>query len=368
MTFYALGALAMWLMSLGPAPTLMDRPIIYKAPYAWLMMLPGVEGIRVPARFWMLAVLCLSIAAALALRQITARWPRFARAIPALACVGILADAWPKPIVMEKRPADRPLHTRVVARLDLPPVPSHDSISLFRAIDHRKPLFNGYSGYFAPHYWAMQYMLKHHDPAVLTRLSLYGPIEVVVDHDWDPEAAGRRFLLAAPNVSLVYRDDRYSAFRVERGPFAAALPRPQGQPLPVASIKAEFNAALVGGMIDHDIMTRWHCGRAQRPGDSFTVDLGSERQVDGVEMLIAGFVADFPRKLSIETSTDGGSWSRAWTGEPALVALSAALEDPLNISMPFVFDRRPARYLRFTELAEEEIYYWSVAELRIIGQ
>jgi hypothetical protein len=85
-------------------------------------------------------------------------------------------------------------------------------------------------------------------------------------------------------------------------------------------------------------------------------------------LLIAGFVADFPRKLSIETSTDGGNWSLAWTGESALVALSAALEDPLNISMPFVFDRRPARYLRFTELAEEEIYYWSVAELRIIGQ
>ena len=367
LTFYALGALAMWLMSLGPAPTLMDRPIIYKAPYAWLMMLPGGEGIRVPARFWMLAVLCLSIAAALALRQIIARWPRFARAIPVVACIGILADGWPKPIFMEKRPADRPLHSRVVARLDLPPVPSHDSISLFRAIEHRKPLFNGYSGYFAPHYWAMQYLIKHRDPAVLTRLSSYGPVEVVVDHDWDPQAAARRFLLAAPNVSLVYRDDRYSAFRVERGPYAAALPRPQGQTLPLASIKAEYNAALVGEMIDHDIGTRWHCGRAQRPGDSFTVDLGSERQINGAELLIAGFVNDFPRKLSIETSSDGGSWTPAWAGGSAIVALSAALEDPLNVSMPFVFDPRPGRYVRFTELAEEEIYYWSVAELRIIG-
>ncbi len=171
MTFYALAALAMWLLSLGPAPTLMDRPIIYKAPYAWLMMLPGGEGIRVPARFWMLAALCLSIAAALALRQITARWPRFARAIPVVACLGVLADGWPRPIFMEKRPASRPLHSRVVARLDLPPVPSHDSIALFRAIEHRRPLFNGYSGYFAPHYWAMQYLLKQRDPAVLTRLS-----------------------------------------------------------------------------------------------------------------------------------------------------------------------------------------------------
>ena len=368
MTFYALGTFAMWLLSLGPAPTFLDRPIIYKAPYAWLMMLPGVEGIRVPARFWMLAALCLSIAAALALRQIVARWPRFARAVPIVACVGVLADGWPLPMFMEKRPADRPIHSRVVARLDLPTVPSHDSISLFRAIEHRRPLFNGYSGYFAPHYWAMQYMIKHHDPAILTRLSSYGPFEVVIDNDWDPEARLRRFLLSAPQTSLVYRDDRYSAFRVERGPHVTALPRPQGQTLPIASIQAEYNAAMVGAMVDHDIMTRWHCGREQRPGDSFTLDLGSERVVNGAELLIAGFVADFPRQLSIETSSDGTAWSTAWTGDAALIALSAALEDPLNIPMPFVFEPRKARFLRFTELASEETYYWSVAELRILGQ
>jgi len=368
MTFYALGTFAMWLLSLGPAPTFLDRPIIYKAPYAWLMLLPGVEGIRVPARFWMLAALCLSIAAALALRQVIARWPQFARAIPIVACLGVLADGWPLPMFMEKRPADRPLHSRVIARLDLPPVPSHDSISLFRAIEHRRPLFNGYSGYFAPHYWALQYMIKHHDPAILTRMSSYGAFEVVVDHDWDPESRLRRFLLAAPQTSLVYRDERYSAFRVERGPHVSTLARPQGQTLPIASIQAEYNAAMVGAMIDHDINTRWHCGREQRPGDSFTVDLGSERQVNGAELLIAGFVADFPRQLSIETSSDGTAWSTGWTGDAALIALSSALEDPLNIPMPFVFEPRKARFLRFTELAPEDTYYWSVAELHIVGQ
>ena len=367
MTFYALASLAMWLLSLGPEPTLMDHPIIYKAPYAWLMMLPGVEGVRVPARFWMLAALCLSVAAALALRQLTARWPRFARAIPAIACVGILADGWPRPMFMEKRPASRPVHSRVVARLDLPPVASHDSISLFRATEHKRPLFNGYSGYFAPHYWAMQYMIKQHDPAVLTRLSSYGPFEVVVDHDWDPGAALRRFLLSAPQTSLVYRDDRYSAFRVERGPYTPAIPRPQGQALAIASITATCGETHAREMVDGDIMSRWHCGREQRPGDTFTVDLGSERQVAGAELLIAGFVGDFPRKLSIETSGDGATWALAWTGDAALVTMSAALEDPLNIPIPFSFEKRPARYVRFTQLGTEETYYWSVAELRLVG-
>jgi len=368
LAFYALAAVAMWLFSLGPAPTLLNRPIIYKAPYAWLMLLPGVDGIRVPARFWMLAAMCLSIAGGLAIRQLTARWPRFARALPVVACLGVLADSWPLMIPMEKPPASRPVHTRAVARLELPAKPFHDSIALYRATEHRRPLLNGYSGYFAPHYAPLQELLKEHDPAVLTRLSSFGPIEVVVDHQFDEGAGWRQFLLSHPQASLVYRDDRYSTFRIERGPRAGALPKVPGEPLPIASISAEFNAALVGNMIDHDLMTRWHAGREQRPGDAFTVDLGSVREAYGAEMLIGGSVADFPRKLSIETSVDGLTWSPAWSGTTGVLALSAALEDPLTVTLPFEFQPRPARYVRFTQLDVEETYYWSVAELRIMGK
>lgn len=112
LTFYALAAVAMWLFSLGPQPTLMNEPILYKAPYSWLMMLPGVDGVRVPARFWMLGALCLAVAAGLALRQLAARWPRAARALPILASVLVLAEAWPRPIAMWRPPAPRPSHAR----------------------------------------------------------------------------------------------------------------------------------------------------------------------------------------------------------------------------------------------------------------
>ena len=43
-----------------PSPTLFNKPALYKAPYAWLFVLPGIDGVRVPARFWMLGVLCLA--------------------------------------------------------------------------------------------------------------------------------------------------------------------------------------------------------------------------------------------------------------------------------------------------------------------
>ncbi len=368
LTFYALAAVAMWLFSLGPAPTLMNRPFIYKAPYAWLMMLPGVDGVRVPARFWMLAVLCLAVAGGLALRQLSARWPRAARALPVLACVGLLADAWPEPIRTPERPESRPIHARAVARLELPANPIHDAIVLYRASEHRRPVFNGYSGYFAPHYWALQYLLNAHDPAVLTRLSAFGPIEVVVDHDLDGSGEWRQFVGSHPQAERVYQDDRYTTYRIQRGERVEALAHPPGERLPIAALAAQYSAEPVGAMIDGNLITRWHAGREQRPGDNLTADLGTPHDVSGAELLIGGYVADFPRRLTIATSLDGQAWSDAWEGGTAMIALSAALEDPRNVALPFSFAPRQARYVRFTQTGSERIYYWSVAELRITGR
>jgi hypothetical protein len=366
--FYALAALVMWLFSLGPAPTFLDRPLIYKAPYAWLMLLPGVDGIRVPARFWMLAAMCLAIAAGLSLRQLTARWPRLARALPILACVGVLADSWIVPMDMRPRPAARPAHTRAVARLELPANPWHDTIALYRATEHQRPLLNGYSGYFAPHYWPLEYLVAQHDPAVLTRLSSLGPIEVVIDRDVDEGGQLEHFVGSHPQASRVYEDPDYTSFRVERGPHAGALPTLQGDPLPIAALSSSISPSLLKAMTDGDMATRWHAAREQRAGDGFIADLGGSHLVTGVVMMIAGFNTDFPRSLAIDTSIDGATWDQAWRGTTGLLALSGALEDPLRVPMPIEFASRQARYLRFTQLVAEEKYYWSVAELRIVGK
>jgi hypothetical protein len=265
-------------------------------------------------------------------------------------------------------PAPRPALAQAVARLELPLDPQHDSVVLYRAIEHRRPVINGYSGYFAPHYWALQYLLDESDPAVLTRLSGLGALEVVVDHDLDADGRWVRFVGSHPQSELVHHDDQYSTYRIRRGARVVPLEKIGGAVLPIASIAAADNAALVGSMTDGDILTRWHAGREQHAGDSITVDLGAAREVNGVEMLIGGYVADFPRRLSIATSLDGAAWSDAWVGGTAMMAFSAALEDPLNVTLPFGFVPQPARYVRFTQMGLEGIYYWSIAELRIRGR
>jgi F5/8 type C domain-containing protein len=97
------------------------------------------------------------------------------------------------------------------------------------------------------------------------------------------------------------------------------------------------------------------------------VDLGQPRQVSGAEVRLGGYVADFPRQLAIETSIDGQRWLQAWTGGTALMAFSAALDDPRVLTLPFPFEPHQARLIRFTQTGTESKYEWSVAELRVLG-
>jgi hypothetical protein len=85
-------------------------------------------------------------------------------------------------------------------------------------------------------------------------------------------------------------------------------------------------------------------------------------------MLLGGYVTDFPRQLTIETSLDNERWSQAWKGNVPVVAMSAALEDPRRYTLPFPVAARPARYVRFTQTGTEAVFYWSIAELRIHGR
>jgi hypothetical protein len=67
LAFYVAATLAMWAFSFGPSPSIGDLEIRSWAPYRWLTLLPGYDGLRVPARFAMLAALCLAAAAGIAL-------------------------------------------------------------------------------------------------------------------------------------------------------------------------------------------------------------------------------------------------------------------------------------------------------------
>ena len=89
---------AVWL-SLGPSPTSMGRPLDLAAPYHLLYALvPGFDGVRVPARFWMVGLLALSVLGGIGAARLSRT--RRGLAVLGLAWALCLAEARIDPFVV----------------------------------------------------------------------------------------------------------------------------------------------------------------------------------------------------------------------------------------------------------------------------
>ncbi|WP_410970045.1 hypothetical protein, partial [Salmonella sp. SAL4458] len=72
----------------------------------------------------------------------------------ALAIAGLLLDGWPKRFVVLDAPSLRPSPDGAAFRLDLPITDGGDPQALYQQMFDPKPLYNGFSGFTAPHYAA----------------------------------------------------------------------------------------------------------------------------------------------------------------------------------------------------------------------
>ena len=363
--FYALAAVIMWIFSLGPAPTFRGVPVLYKAPYAWLMQLPGVDEVRVPARFWILATLCLAVCAGFGAARVLARYP--ARRLLLTCAVGaiICLEGWPHAFKAVPAPLARPSSADAMTRIDLPLSVATDPAALFRAIGHGQRLWNGYSGYFAPHYAALREGIDARDGAVLTLLSEFGAVEVVIDRHTEQSGELRAFVERHPGAQLVSTGDDHWAFRLPASPLRARL-GPHAA-IRIKTISVSADPAAVGGLTDGDMLTRWRPASGQRTAHQLTLDAGAVHDVEGVVLYLGGYVADFPRDVRISVSQDGQRWDEAWSGTSFVQAIEGALAQPREVPLRYLFASRPARLVRIEQLARDWDYDWSVADVRLLG-
>ncbi len=200
--FYLVAAAAMFVLALGPLPRAFGVPIFYKAPYAGLMALPGGHSLRVPARFGMLVMLCLSQVAALAV----ARWSgRHRWAIAALVLL-VALDGWVP--VLRTAPVPPPVDlagldaTTPVLEVPMPDLYA-DTAAMLRATAHGHPLVNGYSGYEPESHVALRTAIQTLDPSGVAAIRRRGPLLVIVDPARDPDGRFRAFVSALPDARLL---------------------------------------------------------------------------------------------------------------------------------------------------------------------
>jgi hypothetical protein len=383
--FYSVAAMLTWLLSLGPAPMLMGKPFMYRGPYAALMLFPGFNALRVPARFWLMTTLCLAIAGAFLFDRVAARFGRWRLAGAVAVSLAALSDGWVANFPLAKAPPIWKVETcgtpnaahqpdpAGAAILELPlGNPSRDAAAMYRGMTHGRPVVNGYSGYFPPHYAALRFGLGLHDDDVLTQLASFGMTDLVVDSANDADGVWKQYVTGHPGTQIVCSQEGRTLYRLRPSAAAGKLPAAERSSnveplLPIAALHANVNEGDEKFMVDGNRTTRWQSG-PQSDRTVVDIDLGAERSVQKVQLLLGPFIEDFPRRLSIEALGPGAAWVPLYKGGSAGRAFIGAFESPREVPLTFDFPPVTTRYIRLRSLVNDETYYWSIAELKVMGR
>jgi hypothetical protein len=359
--FYALAAFAMWVFALGPDPEFFGHRFLYQAPYGWLMRLPGFEGLRVPARFWMMSLVCLSVLAALAVSRLKGR---SRRAIVAIAAIGLLLDGWPRAFSVRAEPEHRPAAPGVFARLDLPSIEDNDAVALYQQTLEGIPLYNGFSGYPAPHEYAMRVLLDSRNPRILDALTARGSLGIVIDHAMDDDGSLRKFVSSYPGAVLQETHSSWSSYRLPARPGGEVLPAATGTPLPIKALDAFPSPPHAPRAMDGNLKTRWS-GGVQNSSADFTIELERPEHVGQLVTDLGEFWTDFPVRLRLSVSPDGATWQTVYEGDTALHTYYAALREPKVVPVVYPIDRDNVRFIRMQQIGWGK-HDWSIAEVHVL--
>jgi hypothetical protein len=362
LVFYLLAAIVSWLLALGPTITLMGETSGRPGPFAWLEVLPGVDGLRVPARFWLMTLLCLSTAAGMFIAE-AVLWGR-RRAVAGgavLLLIGlVLADGWTAPIAAVPVPAPVAdpslLRNRVV--LHVPMDQYTDIATTWRAATGGWRSVNGYSGYEPNYYSAAAQASRSGSDVVFAPFRRDGDLYVVVTDQTHPIAAAVK---RQPGVVAISGGATGSLYRLPRRDTSAAVPA--GRPLAAAGVRSRCAEGDLPRAIDGDARTVWLC--RMREAQELTIDLGVTADVAGIDYAIGPSNQIFPDELIVETSSDGGAWAAGWRGTILGGVIAEGLRDPQAVRVSLPFAARPARYVRIRPVATAPDFAWYVGDVTV---
>ena len=368
LAFYLIAAGALFLLSLGPEPTLLGRRILYEPPYAWLMRLPFFDDtVRVPARFGMLAVLALSLAGSLAYARLAAARPR-ARWLAVAVVAGVLADGAMRPLPLAAPPGSFTVPAAAAsadAVLELPLGDVlRDTAAMYRVTSHGTRTVNGYNGYDPLYYHVLRLSLAGRDPTALDALTRRGSILVAIESTAPDREGWREFVSRHPGAMPLAEQPGWSFFLLPRRqpPAAGGC---AANPVRVAS--ATFNGAPIdpAPITDQRPGTRWISPGPQREGDTIVLGLEGRAAVCGVEVSRAAEGELYARALEVATSPDGATWQVVFAGEMGGAAMDAVLQDPLDARLRMALPDGHARFVRLRLLKSDAVYQWAVADIAV---
>lgn len=362
--FYLSAAVVMWLLSLGPVIVAGGRDTGWPGPYAALLSVPGMSGIRAPGRFWMMSVLCLVVATAWCVAYVLRGRPRrIVAPVVVILGAGLLSDGWVDRFIAAEPPFPAPAPRELAGGtvLELPMGSSRDVGPLYRAMMGGWTPVNGYSGYMPLFYANLAQAVKWHDDGLFDAFRAGHDLHVIVGNE-DPEL--HTLTARQPGARVTGRHAQATQYFLPR---AGAVPQPVkvGDPLTIARLTASCNSDTAGAAADGDPGTYWVCG-PRVDGRWLTADLGAVQRVSSLVHGLDRQAWQAPRTITVETSLDGTRWSEAWRGNTVSQAVLAAMAAPTTSDLVVAFPSRDARYVRLTNGTGGDVY-WFVTELTVLG-
>ena len=393
---YGCLAAAALVLSLGPEPAAWSYRLLPSGPYLWLARLvPGMDGMRVPARLGVVVLMALSVLAALGFARVLARLgPRARAATIVLAGLAVFAEGWAAPLRMAPvdargRPDDRSAYRWLAQQpqggaIELPilewsiePTLTYQYATLF----HAHPIVNGYSGYGSP---LQEFLGGAASPLndldrmadALALLRAVG-VRYVLVHPGDyadPNQAAETVaaIRAQPKLAPeAFRSDAVVAFRLSDD--AAPADPDSSATLGGTRLRAtEFHADASDAAdrlplaFDGDGDTRWLTGRAQNGDEWIRISFERTRDVSAIALQTAArSFGDYPRELLIESGGDDGARSVLYQGA-MLVPYGRTLAQ--GGPQPTLVIRLPAnhsRTLTIKQTGHTRRWFWSIHELEI---
>ncbi|MEO7271598.1 MAG: hypothetical protein ABI211_06285, partial [Vicinamibacterales bacterium] len=333
LAFYVIAAMMMWACAFGPGAE--TGITSWWRPYRLLALLPGFDGLRVPARFAMPASFCVSVAAGLAIARLR---PLAGRAFPAvvtIALAGLFVDGAMDPMPLAPPPPRALLPPGDAVVLELPADDARVNVAaMYRAMEHGRTLINGYSGYSPPHFTILSLALRRGDASPIAALAAGRPLAIVVNDQYDEGGDVERLVEGLPGIERFGVSSAGTVFQL------AAQPRLVQPPEGPAIV---FQARDAGGQ-------------------QLVLDLAEPQIVRTVAFNLRWHYQELGERLRIERSDDGRVWQEAWLGWTGALAMLGAIADPQRVPIRIALPDIRTRYLRVYPAP-----YWMARELSVSG-
>jgi len=334
-------------------------------------VVPPFHTMRVPARFFVLALFSLSILAGLGISLFIEEKPAkgWKTAAYALASFIVLAEclALPQnliyltppvsglaPAVYERLKADQ--SSKVIAEIPFMQSSMTPRYMMYSAY-HGKSLVNGYSGIIPRYMEDLAAVLDAiPSPNSLRALRFFNVDSVIVHRKLMSPPEGDRICAALGSEKALRFEGNYDGsllYRVNRDELPAVQDEePSSLPLPRDGWKIDapsrgFRESVLSAL-DGKVETYWTTGRGGLKGDSLQVDMSRPERAHALRLSLGTDFHTYPRAYLLELSENGKDWIQVKNEDNSFPPFPSYFRNPENPLFFIEFQPRMCRYLRLT--------------------